>query len=152
MNSLKYEYIHILSSTLLKFEPLVLVNTHGQSTVGFALPGAHRICNFSGMSGRCRFPSILTRINCTVTVNDISPKVIIIIDSMTSVFNTNASVPYNHDLFESLTVQKRVKTFIQTIWIETDNKNATDIGWQPYVVVSPTRHSEDHAVPILEGE
>ncbi|KER28088.1 hypothetical protein T265_04999 [Opisthorchis viverrini] len=26
----------------------------------------------------------------------------IIIDSMTSVFNTDASLPYNHDLFESL--------------------------------------------------
>ncbi|KER25008.1 hypothetical protein T265_07460 [Opisthorchis viverrini] len=28
--------------------------------------------------------------------------IIIIIDSMTSVFNTDASLPYNHDLFESL--------------------------------------------------
>ncbi|KER27576.1 hypothetical protein T265_05394 [Opisthorchis viverrini] len=71
---------------------------------------------------------------------------------MTSVFNTDASLPYNHDLFESLIVKKRIKTFTQAIWIETDNKNATDIGWQPYLVVSPTRHSEDHAVPILEGE
>ncbi|KER29448.1 hypothetical protein T265_03914 [Opisthorchis viverrini] len=35
--------------------------------------------------------------------------IIIIIDSMTSVFNTGASVPYNHDLFESLIVKKRVK-------------------------------------------
>ncbi|KER31462.1 hypothetical protein T265_12988, partial [Opisthorchis viverrini] len=41
-------------------------------------------------------------------------------------------------------------TFIHAIWTETD-KNATDIGWQPYLVVSPTRHSEDHAVPILEA-
>ncbi|KER25757.1 hypothetical protein T265_14153, partial [Opisthorchis viverrini] len=40
----------------------------------------------------------------------------------------------------------------QAIWIETDNKNATDIGWQPYIVVSPTRHGEDHAVPILEAK
>ncbi|KER23176.1 hypothetical protein T265_08872 [Opisthorchis viverrini] len=32
-----------------------------------------------------------------------------IIDSMTSVFNTDASLPYNHDLFESLIVKKRVK-------------------------------------------
>ncbi|KER24403.1 hypothetical protein T265_07917 [Opisthorchis viverrini] len=31
------------------------------------------------------------------------------IDSMTSVFNTDSSLPYNHDLFESLIVKKRVK-------------------------------------------
>ncbi|KER22167.1 hypothetical protein T265_09673 [Opisthorchis viverrini] len=35
--------------------------------------------------------------------------IIIIIDSMTSVFNTDASLPYNHDLFKSLIVKKRVK-------------------------------------------
>ncbi|GAA51111.1 hypothetical protein CLF_105599 [Clonorchis sinensis] len=35
--------------------------------------------------------------------------IIIIIDSMTSVFNTDASLPYNHDLFESLIVKKRIK-------------------------------------------
>ncbi|KAG5446787.1 hypothetical protein CSKR_105542 [Clonorchis sinensis] len=29
---------------------------------------------------------------------------------------------------------------------------ATDISWQPYLVVSPTRRTGDHAVPILEGE
>ncbi|GAA50978.1 pangolin, partial [Clonorchis sinensis] len=78
----------------------------------------------------------------------------IIIDSMTSVFNTDASLPYNHGLFESLIVKKRIKmdgegtycclttiiprclhlqTLIQAIWIETDNKIATDIGWQPYL-------------------
>ncbi|KER29609.1 hypothetical protein T265_03808 [Opisthorchis viverrini] len=28
---------------------------------------------------------------------------------MTSVLNTNASLPYNHDLFESLIVEKRIK-------------------------------------------
>ncbi|KER33670.1 hypothetical protein T265_00553 [Opisthorchis viverrini] len=33
----------------------------------------------------------------------------IIIDSQQSVFNTDASMPYNHDLFESLIVKKRVK-------------------------------------------
>ncbi|KER20692.1 hypothetical protein T265_10823 [Opisthorchis viverrini] len=32
--------------------------------------------------------------------------IIIIIDSMTSVFNTNASLPYKHDLFESLLSRK----------------------------------------------
>ncbi|GAA51116.1 poly(A) polymerase, partial [Clonorchis sinensis] len=74
---------------------------------------------------------------------------IIIIDSMTSVFNIDASLPYNHGLFESLIVKKRIKmdgewtycclttiiprcihlqTLIQAIWIETDNKIATDIG------------------------
>ena len=75
--------------------------------------------------------------------------IIIIIDSMTSVFNTDASLPYNHDLFESLIVKKRIEmdgertycclttiiprclhlqTLIQAIWIETDNKIAIDIG------------------------
>ncbi|GAA53784.1 hypothetical protein CLF_111129 [Clonorchis sinensis] len=34
---------------------------------------------------------------------------IIIIDSMTSVFNTDASLPYNHDFFESLIVKKKNK-------------------------------------------
>ncbi|GAA57555.1 probable inorganic pyrophosphatase 1, partial [Clonorchis sinensis] len=34
---------------------------------------------------------------------------IIIIDSMTSVLNTDASLPYNHDLFESLIVKKKNK-------------------------------------------
>ncbi|GAA53003.1 endonuclease-reverse transcriptase [Clonorchis sinensis] len=33
----------------------------------------------------------------------------IIIDSMTSVLNTDASLPYNHDLFESLIVKKKNK-------------------------------------------
>ncbi|KAG5442591.1 hypothetical protein CSKR_113680 [Clonorchis sinensis] len=69
--------------------------------------------------------------------------IIIIIDSMTSVFNTDASLPYNHDLFESLII------LIQAIWIETDNKIATDIGWQPYLA---TCRSENHAFPILENE
>ncbi|KER24757.1 hypothetical protein T265_07645 [Opisthorchis viverrini] len=35
--------------------------------------------------------------------------IIIIIDSMMSVFNTDASLPYNHDLFESLIVKKRIR-------------------------------------------
>ncbi|KAG5446150.1 hypothetical protein CSKR_106116 [Clonorchis sinensis] len=34
---------------------------------------------------------------------------IVIIGSMTSVFNTDASLPHNHDLFESLIVKKRIK-------------------------------------------
>ncbi|GAA57870.1 hypothetical protein CLF_113295, partial [Clonorchis sinensis] len=37
--------------------------------------------------------------------------VIIIIDSMTLVFNTDTSLPYNHDLFESLIVKKRIKVY-----------------------------------------
>ncbi|KER27977.1 hypothetical protein T265_05099 [Opisthorchis viverrini] len=40
---------------------------------------------------------------------------------------------------------------ITTIRIETDNMIATDIGRQPYLVVSPTRHSEDHAVPTTNN-
>ncbi|GAA47845.1 hypothetical protein CLF_100872 [Clonorchis sinensis] len=68
---------------------------------------------------------------------------------MTSVFNTDALLSYNHDLSESLIVKKRIKvdeegtycclttiiprclhlqTFTQAIWIETDNKHTTDIG------------------------
>ncbi|KAG5440999.1 hypothetical protein CSKR_114099 [Clonorchis sinensis] len=102
--------------------------------------------------------TLRTRYGCTFLV------VIIILDSMTSVLNTDASLPYNHDLFESLIVKKRIKltiisprcphlqTRIQAIWIETDNKNATEIGWHPYLAVSPTRRSGVHAIPNLEGE
>ncbi|GAA56813.1 hypothetical protein CLF_111570 [Clonorchis sinensis] len=66
--------------------------------------------------------------------------IITIIESMTTVFKTDASPPYNHELFQSLTVKKRwterglaaalLQSFhipIQAMWIETDNKNATDI-------------------------
>ncbi|KER25986.1 hypothetical protein T265_06679 [Opisthorchis viverrini] len=38
--------------------------------------------------------------------------IIIINDSMTSVLNTNASLPCNHDLFESLIVKKRIKILV----------------------------------------
>ncbi|GAA51483.1 hypothetical protein CLF_106238 [Clonorchis sinensis] len=34
---------------------------------------------------------------------------VINIDNMTSVFNTDASLPHNHDLFENLVVKKRIK-------------------------------------------
>ncbi|KER22468.1 LOW QUALITY PROTEIN: hypothetical protein T265_14848 [Opisthorchis viverrini] len=54
--------------------------------------------------------------------------IVIINDSMTSVFNTDASLPYSHDLFQSFIVKKRIKAFTQAIWIETDNRNATDIA------------------------
>ncbi|KER24375.1 hypothetical protein T265_07934 [Opisthorchis viverrini] len=33
-------------------------------------------------------------------------------------------------------------TFTQAILTETKLKNATHIGWQPYLVMSPTRHSD----------
>ncbi|KAG5451741.1 hypothetical protein CSKR_109170 [Clonorchis sinensis] len=52
-------------------------------------------------------------------------------EGITSVFNNDASLLYNQDLFESLI------TLIQTIWIETDN--VTDNGWQPYLEAPPTR-------------
>ncbi|KER22717.1 hypothetical protein T265_09237 [Opisthorchis viverrini] len=42
--------------------------------------------------------------------------IIILIDIMTSVFNTDASLPYNHDLFESLIVKKRVKVDREGTW------------------------------------
>ncbi|KAG5451728.1 hypothetical protein CSKR_102903 [Clonorchis sinensis] len=35
--------------------------------------------------------------------------IIIIIISIISVFNTDALLPYNHDLFESLIVKKRIR-------------------------------------------
>ncbi|GAA56056.1 F8A1-like protein [Clonorchis sinensis] len=35
--------------------------------------------------------------------------IVIILDSMTSVFKTDAPLPYNHDLFRSLIVKKRIK-------------------------------------------
>ncbi|KAG5445798.1 hypothetical protein CSKR_106060 [Clonorchis sinensis] len=86
---------------------------------------------------------------------------VIIIVSMTSVLNTDASLPYNHDSFEILIVKNKggrgkglSASLLQAfrVWIETDIKNATEIGWQPYLLVSPTRRSGDLAVPILEGE
>ncbi|KER24600.1 hypothetical protein T265_07791 [Opisthorchis viverrini] len=106
-----------------------LLKTPRQPTTGFALLGAHQKLGLEWSFG----------------THDASSS-----SSTTPVFNTNASLLYNHDLFESLILKKR--TFTQAIWIESDNKNATDIGWQPYLVVSPTRHSENQAVPILEGE
>ncbi|KAG5449309.1 hypothetical protein CSKR_100605 [Clonorchis sinensis] len=41
----------------------------------------------------------------------------------------------------------QLHTIIQTIWTETNSKNATDIG----LAASLTRRSEDHAVPMLVG-
>ncbi|KAG5443212.1 hypothetical protein CSKR_110559 [Clonorchis sinensis] len=114
----------------------------------------------------------LNRIEC-VELAGLLTQIITIVDSMTSVFNTDASLPYNHGLFECLIVKKRInvdregtycclttiiprclhlQTLIQAIWIETDNKIATNFSWQPYAEASPTRRSEDHVVPILEDE
>ncbi|GAA53369.1 hypothetical protein CLF_110090 [Clonorchis sinensis] len=53
---------------------------------------------------------------------------IIIIDSMTSVLNTDASLPYNHGLFESLIVEKK-------------NKD----GWGGDLLLPHYNHSEEHA-------
>ncbi|KER30961.1 hypothetical protein T265_13080 [Opisthorchis viverrini] len=70
--------------------------------------------------------------------------IIIIIDSMTSVYNTNASLPYNRGLFESHIVDKRVKlTTITPRCLNLLDKNTTDISWQLYLAVPPSRHSED---------
>ncbi|KAG5453231.1 hypothetical protein CSKR_111918 [Clonorchis sinensis] len=48
---------------------------------------------------------------CSLDICNHNPHriIIIVIDSMTSVFNTDASLPYNHDLFEILIVKKRIK-------------------------------------------
>ncbi|KER34167.1 hypothetical protein T265_00037 [Opisthorchis viverrini] len=63
------------------------------------------------------------------------------INNFSSALSTSVSVPLPG---------KIAYTFTQATWTETDNKNATDNGWQPYLVVSPTRHSEDHASsPIM---
>ncbi|KER29541.1 hypothetical protein T265_03841 [Opisthorchis viverrini] len=53
-----------------------------------------------------------------------------IIDSMTLVFNTGASLPYNHDFFEGLTVKKRVK--------DGDRVILTVSGWRHYNIWLPT--------------
>ncbi|GAA55541.1 gap-Pol polyprotein [Clonorchis sinensis] len=42
--------------------------------------------------------------------------IIIVIDSMTSVFNTDASLPYNHDLVESLIIKKGIKVDGEGTW------------------------------------
>ncbi|GAA47258.1 hypothetical protein CLF_100140, partial [Clonorchis sinensis] len=44
-----------------------------------------------------------------MAVKSFATVIIILIDSMTSVFSSDASLPYNHDLFESFIVKKRVK-------------------------------------------
>ncbi|KER34201.1 hypothetical protein T265_00064 [Opisthorchis viverrini] len=79
--------------------------------------------------------------------------IIIIIDSIISVFNTDASLSYNLDLFceeknrggrgWTTSIQRclHLQTLIQLIWIETDNKNASDIGWQPYCAAFPTKRT-----------
>ncbi|KAG5441630.1 hypothetical protein CSKR_105840 [Clonorchis sinensis] len=54
---------------------------------------------------RCSTPSSCTETSITVIIIVIT----IIIDSMTSVFNTDSSLPYNHDLCEGLIVKKRIK-------------------------------------------
>ncbi|KER32895.1 hypothetical protein T265_12734, partial [Opisthorchis viverrini] len=42
------------------------------------------------------------------------------------------------------------KTLIQASWIETDNTNAINVDYQPYLAVSPTRRSGGNAIPTLE--
>ncbi|KAG5445779.1 hypothetical protein CSKR_114032 [Clonorchis sinensis] len=44
------------------------------------------------------------------------------------------------------------EALVQTIRIEFDNKNAIDIGYQPYLAASPARHTRRHANPILGDE
>ncbi|GAA48225.1 hypothetical protein CLF_101338 [Clonorchis sinensis] len=46
---------------------------------------------------------------CTVNRSVSKDIIIIIVDSTTSVFNTDALLSYNHDLFEGLIVKKRIK-------------------------------------------
>ncbi|KER20754.1 hypothetical protein T265_10774 [Opisthorchis viverrini] len=47
---------------------------------------------------------------------------IIIIASMTSVFNTDASLPYNHALFESLILKKRFHVSFKTVIVTTSHR------------------------------
>ncbi|GAA57766.1 hypothetical protein CLF_113173, partial [Clonorchis sinensis] len=76
----------------------------------------------------------------------------IIMDSMTSMFSTDASLPYKHDLVESPIIKKRIKTLIQTIRIEADNANAIDLEYYPSIAASSTKRSKEHALPILVKE
>ncbi|KER26304.1 hypothetical protein T265_06422 [Opisthorchis viverrini] len=56
--------------------------------------------------------------------------IIIINDSMTSVFNTNALLPYNHDLFESVIVKKRIKLYHAFgAWLPSQQKEASRLGY-----------------------
>ncbi|KER18911.1 hypothetical protein T265_15756, partial [Opisthorchis viverrini] len=64
---------------------------------------------------------------------------IIIFSIMTSVFNTDASLPYNHDLFESLIVKKRVKV------------DGEGLGWKCNCITIFTEHFAIH-VPTLNRE
>ncbi|KAG5445008.1 hypothetical protein CSKR_105021 [Clonorchis sinensis] len=59
--------------------------------------------------------------------------VIIIIDGMTSGFKTDASLPYNHDLFESLIVKKRIK-----------------VDWEKLTTRSPLALIGSHILQLLQ--
>ncbi|KAG5441220.1 hypothetical protein CSKR_102433 [Clonorchis sinensis] len=61
----------------------------------------------------------------------------IIIDSMTSVFNTDASLPYNHDLFESLTVKERMKMDVEGTYV-SNQAHWGSHGPRPERRVAPT--------------
>ncbi|GAA49326.1 hypothetical protein CLF_102871 [Clonorchis sinensis] len=72
---------------------------------------------------------------CARSSSSRRPYLNITIDSMTSVFSTDASLPYNHDLFESLIVKKRINFLLL--------KN----GWKFSSTVEVCRyqaHEEEH--------
>ncbi|GAA49209.1 hypothetical protein CLF_102687, partial [Clonorchis sinensis] len=73
-----------------------------------------RIINYLEISTGIRLPGLMTKsfLDCrskTNTMFRLEYIITIIIGSMTSVFNIDASLPYNHDLFESLIVKKKNK-------------------------------------------
>ncbi|GAA49838.1 neurabin-1, partial [Clonorchis sinensis] len=55
---------------------------------------------------------------------------------------------YNH----CTTSTRFSQTLIQTIWIESGNKNFVRIDLQPYIAASPNTLRGDYAVPILEDK
>ncbi|KER30173.1 hypothetical protein T265_03330 [Opisthorchis viverrini] len=109
-----------------------LLKTLRQPSAGFALLGAHQVgavpefpsilcSNFLGSMFLWDLNTYLTRYRITggpsaydliiiiTIIIIIMIMIIIIIDSMISVFNTDASLPYNRDLSEILIVKKRIK-------------------------------------------
>ncbi|GAA47387.1 hypothetical protein CLF_100297 [Clonorchis sinensis] len=66
---------------------------------------------------------------CVYPAKSLAPELfIVIIGSMTPVFNTDASLPYNHDLFESLTVKKRIKHDLTLCGCKVYTKGRNDFG------------------------
>ncbi|KER33626.1 hypothetical protein T265_00517 [Opisthorchis viverrini] len=70
--------------------------------------------------------------------------IIIIIDSMTSVFNTDVSLPYNHDLFESFIVKNKAEYAAHR---PSHDSVGTIFEISQYIFIRETTHKVAENVP-----